>query len=241
MLTHYLSWHVKNFGDRLNDYIFQGLTPLLFRLPVMKNLPNGTALGLGTILNHKVLTKCTVLGTGTNGEDVPNINLDYSFVRGRLTAEKVKLSKKYAVGDTAFGVKGYFESLADTPLYPIGIIPHYRNLSMINDERVIDVTLPCAEFIRRVSQCKIILTEAMHGAILADCLRIPWAPVSIDKKNYPVPHFKWNDFASVLDMELEWGDLNSYKLHLSDQFLLEKVSREVNQRLKDSLPFSDQF
>jgi hypothetical protein len=81
----------------------------------------------------------------------------------------------------------------------------------------------------------------MHGAILADCLRIPWAPVSIDKKNYPVPHFKWNDFASVLDMELEWGDLNSYKLHLSDQFLLEKVSREVNQRLKDSLPFSDQF
>ena len=77
----------------------------------------------------------------------------------------------------------------------------------------------------------------MHGAILADCLRIPWAPVSIDSERYPIPRFKWNDFASVLDIEPEWGDLTSYKLHLSEQYRLDKVSNEVNERLKTALPF----
>jgi len=237
MLTHYLSWHAKNFGDRLNDYIFQGLTPLAFRVPVLKNLPDGTALGVGTLLNYKMLSDCTILGSGTNGEQVPGIDLNYSFVRGRLTAEKLKLPKKYSVGDTAFGVRGYFESLAGQQIHEIGIIPHYRNLPVIEDDRVIRVDMPYAQFIKRVSQCKIILTEAMHGAILADCLRIPWAPVSIDSERYPIPRFKWNDFASVLDIEPEWGDLTSYKLHLSEQYRLDKVSNEVNERLKTALPF----
>ena len=237
MLTHYLSWHAKNFGDRLNDYIFQGLTPLAFRVPVLKNLPDGTALGVGTLLNHKMLSDCTILGSGTNGEQVPGIDLNYSFVRGRLTAEKLKLPKKYSVGDTAFGVRGYFESLAGQQIHEIGIIPHYRNLPVIEDDRVIRVDMPYDQFIKRVSQCKIILTEAMHGAILADCLRIPWAPVSIDSERYPIPRFKWNDFASVLDIEPEWGDLTSYKLHLSEQYRLDKVSNEVNERLKTALPF----
>jgi len=237
MLTHYLSWHAKNFGDRLNDYIFQGLTPLAFRVPVLKNLPDGTALGVGTLLNYKMLSDCTILGSGTNGEQVPGIDLNYSFVRGRLTAEKLKLPKKYSVGDTAFGVRGYFESLAGQQIHEIGIIPHYRNLPVIEDDRVIRVDMPYAQFIKRVSQCKIILTEAMHGAILADCLRIPWAPVSIDSERYPISRFKWNDFASVLDIEPEWGDLTSYKLHLSEQYRLDKVSNEVNERLKTALPF----
>jgi len=241
MLTHYLSWHAKNFGDRLNDHIFEGLTPLAFRMPALKNLPQGTALGLGTLLNHKVLSKCTVLGTGTDGKHIPAIDLDYSFVRGRLTAERLQLPSEYAVGDTAFGLRSYFESLADTQIHDVGVIPHYRNLAVIDDDRVIRVDMPCDQFIKRVSQCKIILTEAMHGAILSECLRIPWAPVSIDATRYPVPRFKWDDFTSVLDIQPEWGDLTSYKLHLSKQSQFMKVSNEVNKRLKNALPFSKNF
>ncbi|MEM9807466.1 MAG: polysaccharide pyruvyl transferase family protein, partial [Cyanobacteria bacterium P01_D01_bin.56] len=49
-----------------------------------------------------------------------------------------------------------------------------------------------------MSQTEVLLTEAMHGAIVADALRIPWIPVIT---NDSILSFKWQDWCSTIRVE----------------------------------------
>ena len=59
--------------------------------------------------------------------------------------------------------------------------------------RTDDVEAVVGEIIR----CDVLLTEAMHGAIIADAYRIPWAPV---KTNSSILDFKWLDWCASLEV-----------------------------------------
>lgn len=57
---------------------------------------------------------------------------------------------------------------------------------------------PCGEakaVIRQILQSEVIIAESMHGAIIADALRVPWVAVST---SVAINNFKWNDWASTL-------------------------------------------
>ena len=235
MITSYLKWPGNNFGDKLNDIIFQslGITQCIpYKKPNLFDLTEQTALGLGTLLSHKVKSPVTVLGSGADGVRKPTIPLNYKFVRGRLTAQYLNLDPSLAVGDTAYFLKDYIQNFqTEHKEYEIGIIPHYINDKVLQGDNIISPTLPIEEFIVKVSKCKLILAEAMHGAICADILRIPWAPISIDSVKYPIQYFKWNDFASMFDIDLKFGNIDLYNTYLSTDKKLNNVSDSVHMHM----------
>ena len=235
MITSYLKWPGNNFGDKLNDIIFQSLgieQCIPYKKPNLFDLKEDTALGLGTLLSHKVKSPVTVLGSGADGVRKPTIPLNYKFVRGKLTAQYLNLDPSLAVGDTAYFLKEYIQNFqTEYKEYEIGIIPHYVNNTVLQGDNIISPTLPIDEFIIKVSKCKVILAEAMHGAICADILRIPWAPISIDPIRYPIQYFKWNDFASMFNLDLEFGTTTTYKKYLSGDNILDTVSSNVHSQL----------
>ena len=49
-----------------------------------------------------------------------------------------------------------------------------------------------------ILSCDVLLAEAMHGAIVADALRVPWVPV---KTTQDILGFKWRDWCSSMNLE----------------------------------------
>lgn len=228
----YLKWPGNNFGDKLNDIIFPtiGISNCIdYKKPNLINLPQNTFLGLGTLLTKKIRSNVTVLGTGADGIRKPNIELDYKFVRGKLTANYIGIDAKLGIGDTAYFLKDYIQNNAESSTeYDVGIIPHYINDTVLQGNNIISPTLPIEDFIKKVSKCKIVLAEAMHGAICADILRIPWAPITINSNKYPIQHFKWNDWTSAFDLDIEFGSVNNYNLYLTSDKKFNKSCNIIN-------------
>jgi succinoglycan biosynthesis protein ExoV len=54
------------------------------------------------------------------------------------------------------------------------------------------------------SRARLVLTEAMHGAIVADALRIPWIPLAISPE---MNRFKWMDWTMAMELPLHFHPL----------------------------------
>lgn len=229
-MKYYLRWGGNNFGDNLNDIIFPKINifnRINFEKKNFNSLPNNLYLGLGTLLTKKTPSSLIVLGSGSDGISKPKYALDYKFVRGKLTIDFLGLSESTPVGDTAYFLKEFIQSHALTDKkFKIGIIPHWNTQINKNfDCNIISPNQETENFIKEVSQCEFILAESMHGAICADILRIPFAPIIIEKKNFC--KFKWLDWASSLDISLSFGDLNNYNFSLSKEKNFEIKCQEI--------------
>jgi len=51
-----------------------------------------------------------------------------------------------------------------------------------------------------IQQSRLLIAEAMHGAIVADALRVPWIPIRFHKHILP---FKWRDWCASLNMSYD--------------------------------------
>lgn len=228
----YLKWSKKNFGDELNDIIFPslGYTKCIeYNKINLRNLDKNCVLGLGTLLTKKVVSPITVAGSGSDGHSRPSINLNYKFVRGKFTTKYLNLNDSLAVGDPVYYLYNYIHSKkSKVKNYKIGIIPHWKSLKQISGENIISPFLSVDEFIHKVSECEIILAEAMHGAMCADILRIPFAPIKIHGE---FNEFKWQDWASILDLNLNFGTLDNYRLILSKDNMLDNTVKNVIKNL----------
>jgi succinoglycan biosynthesis protein ExoV len=91
------------------------------------------------------------------------------------------------------------------PTMKFGFVPHCESnrwfeWSSISAElgfHHIDVRWDVERVMAEMSRCEVLICEAMHGAIVADALRIPWIPVSCYDD---ISEFKWRDWLSTVEL-----------------------------------------
>ncbi|KOC89220.1 polysaccharide pyruvyl transferase family protein [Winslowiella iniecta] len=207
MKVHYFKAPEGNFGDDLNDWLWQDLLPGVF-----DNDESFRFAGIGTIISANLpAAKNWVVFSSGVGYGIPPANFgDASWnilsVRGPLSAHVLGLPKEKAITDGA----ALLSTLAEFPVVPeserkgIIFIPHHDALKTGQWEEVcrragVEYVSPqgdAKEIINKIRHAKLILADAMHAAIIADAMRVPWVPlVSSDQINT----FKWLDWTQTIN------------------------------------------
>jgi succinoglycan biosynthesis protein ExoV len=221
----------KNFGDQLNPLIFHYFLPGFF-----DNKEDCIFLGIGTILGlekgnrhtGKIIVFSSGYGFGdtfTYGEP-PTINNMYDIicVRGPLTAQKLGLDKDLGISDGALLLNN-MKFPDHEKIYKYAYMPHHVSEGMyeywkdLSEKAGIHYISPqqdASRVLEEIRKTEILLTEAMHGAIVADVFRVPWVPV---KSYQHINAFKWKDWALTLDLNFEH--------HVIKSLFNDKKSREI--------------
>jgi succinoglycan biosynthesis protein ExoV len=220
---------IRNFGDDLNPWIWDRLLPGTF------SHENGDAMfvGIGTLINDRLPAsqKTVVFSSGVGfGKDNRSWSLYYgrglpenakSFtyycVRGPLSADALQLPEEMAVTDGAALVRRLYRPSGKKNC-KFAYMPHalfardgensWEKICGWIGFKLIDPRNPIETVLRDISETKVLLTEAMHGAIVADALRVPWVPVHTNPVIYP---FKWMDWCASLQVDYRPHHLRPYK------------------------------
>lgn len=200
-----------NVGDDLNPW----LAPLL--LPEVRFGRSDTVLiGIGSILvsgRWDGYARKIVAGAGArSAERLPCLDASWDIrcVRGPQSVEAIAAGGgtcPIGIADPAILISRFVAPAARRR--GIGIVPHYqsgrrvwRALATLCGAELIWPHLPVETFLARAGRCDFLLCEAMHGAILADALRIPWAPVAFQNRRAEgsTHAFKWLDWCRSMEL-----------------------------------------
>jgi exopolysaccharide glucosyl ketal-pyruvate-transferase len=202
---------VPNFGDELNAWLWPKLLPAFFDADERELF-----LGIGSILfdDYPSRAQKIVFGSGYGGYTPPpriDDTWTFYFVRGPRTAQALGLDGSLALGDAAMLLRLIPDELPLPSSLPSGVayMPHWdsaasgtwEQLAVRAGMRYIDPRWPVERVIAAIGACELLVSEAMHGAIVADALRIPWIPFL----PHPIHRFKWYDFAESLGLELRFA------------------------------------
>lgn len=225
---------VPNFGDTLNPLIFDRFFPDFF-----DDKEDEVLFGIGSILHLKFPpeTRKIVFSTGyAYYGDLPKIDNSYDIfsVRGPLTAKALGLDSKLGITDGAALLRNMYSPKV-VKKFDYSFMPHHASLHFNNWKKIckeagynyIDPAGDIQEVLQQISQSKVIIAEAMHGAIVADTLRIPWIPVKL----YPtINEFKWKDWTQSLSMEYSPNNIPSI---YSREMVVQKIATRFKAKEED--------
>jgi succinoglycan biosynthesis protein ExoV len=212
-----------NFGDALNLWLWPQLLPHWPEAPSSATHPNFAGatvfLGMGTLLNQGVEQRLAqaqqviVFGSGV-GYSQPMKRLPEHWqvfcVRGPKSARQLGVTPDLAITDGALLIrKTHLASLATQPdkKHAFAFMPHIDHVVYAEAQWqalcqqlgifYIDPQWPIEQVLQAISQTQILLAEAMHGAIVADALRVPWVPIVTGPK---ILSLKWQDWCSSMGL-----------------------------------------
>ncbi len=208
-----------NFGDELNRLLWPALLPGFF-----DEDESAIVLGIGSVLDcrHAPDAMKIVLGAGYGGyEGPPRIDRSWAlhWVRGPMTAALLGIDPALGCGDPAmlWPFAAPLQAPAGKPparqdAGRIGFMPHFESLvrgawteaAAAAGVRLIDPRADPRVVLAEIASCDRLVTEAMHGAIMADTLRVPWIAV---RPLAAVHRAKWQDWAGALGMTIRFQQL----------------------------------
>ena len=234
MKLYYFKDPKGDFGDDLNPWLFNNLLP-----GKLKEQSDHLLIGVGTLLNHRIpdARRVTVFGSGHGYGQLPRITTNWNFicVRGPLTAKAMNLDENIAITDPAMLTPLYFTERF-SKAYDVSYMPHcdsaqlgdWQFICNLLNINFIDPRQPFLKVFEEIQKSKLLITEAMHGAILADAFRVPWCPV----KAYPhISEFKWQDWLMSVNSDAQFSYLPSIyrgdELYGFNASLKNKVKRVI--------------
>ncbi len=196
-----------NFGDALNPIIFNKLLPDFFDEDSEHDF-----FGIGSILGLpmvKEANKKIIFSSGFAYGNVPQIDSSYDIVcvRGPLSAKALNIDKKLGIVDGALLLRELdFNKVKKE--YDFSFMPHWESelrypWKTLCEQAGIHYVSPTSDtdfVIEEILKSKCVIAEAMHYAIVADTLRVPWVPVKSYSK---ISDFKWQDWTASLEMAHE--------------------------------------
>ena len=223
-LHYYRSTQLRNFGDDLNGWLWPRLMPEL-----LDDDHNEILLGIGTILNNVLdetipagCQRIAVLSSGVGyGSGLPRIDGRWKIycLRGPLSTKALEVPESMAVTDGAALLRRVYAA-PGFKSRQFSYMPHalqsqsegreWARICQDIDFGYIDARWPIGQILEAISGTGVMLTEAMHGAIVADALRIPWIPVHSTSQ---ILRFKWEDWCMSIGVNYEpkrifplWGE-----------------------------------
>lgn len=211
---------IKNFGDDLNPWLWKQLIP-----GELNGDRQSIFVGIGTLLNDHLpkASQTVVFSSGVGyGKGLPNMNESWKIycLRGPLSAKRLGVAEELAVTDGAVLIRRLFNPTGKK-LHKFAFMPHIKHAikggkvwKAICEElgyKYIDPRSPLQDVLSAINHTEVLLAEAMHGAIVADTLRVPWIPVCTDST---ILSFKWQDWC--LSMKVKYQP--QYVLPLPDLY-----------------------
>lgn len=195
----------QNFGDALNPLVFNTLLPDFF-----DDDPTIEFSGIGSIIGLPMSPEAKrriIFSSGFAYGTLPQIDETYDIVcvRGPLTAKILNIDPSLAITDGAILLNAL--KFPDPPkTYKYSFMPHWESelkfpwetICREADVNYISPALPVEKVIDEIKRSEFMIAEAMHAAIVSDTLRVPWLAV---KAYNGINEFKWNDWASSLNVE----------------------------------------
>ena len=236
-----------NFGDDLNPWLW----PQIFNGRYPDDL---FFLGIGSVLSNDVdLVKVlptekvkVIFDAGVRQTYSPiklNEGWDVFFLRGPLSSKAYNYQYPW-ISDSGYCIRllDIFPSLVNEPkMYDVSLMPHVTSARIFNWRKLCDkwgvhYISPHSErgvefTLREISRSKKIITEAMHGAIIADALRVPWHRFILSTPYYEggaISEFKWEDWLLSINVNCQTSTyiklkrkskLNELVLKLSSNFI----------------------
>lgn len=211
-----------NFGDDLNFWLW----PQIFGKTIWDD--NSIAfLGIGSILisNYDYVNEAekyerkVIFGTGVRTvKEVFNFDKswDISFLRGPFSSYITCGNYNNYISDGAYFIAllpNYQKYLSRKKKYKISVVPYYQSMDQLDWtycceqlgwHMISPVGKDVERFIEEIADSEQVICEAMHGAIVADILRVPWKRLKFNAHLFEgevVSEFKWTDWLYSIEQQ----------------------------------------
>lgn len=192
-----------NFGDQLNHLVFPRLLG-----PIFDEDRTFILLGIGTMIGARARAASheIILGAGTGYQRRPSLkNRTVYTVRGPKTAQRLGVPELRASLDPGVLVARLYPSGQHEAPSGILFMPHWQTERAAGRQWRVACTMAGIDYLsplddtmtvlERLRACRLLITEALHGAIVAECYGRPWIPVVLGPK---VLDFKWHDWCESI-------------------------------------------